>query len=115
MYYWRARALMSGLQTRKAYFPCTMLPSMHSPCVPTIWQRQLHRRACRRTVQGRRQQMQQQSATRARCAAHEVFRMPAFGLEWLLHIASSPLTQLIRTRASAGAERHAACVRIDII
>ncbi len=76
MYCWKARALMSGLRMRRACCPCTMRPSMHSPCVPTTWQRQLQRHACRRTVQVRRQQMQQRNATRARYFLHTVLSMP---------------------------------------
>ena len=76
MFCWKARALMLGLRMRRACYPCTMLPSMRSPCVLTTWQRQLQRHACRRTVQGRRQQMQQQNATRARYFPCRVLSMP---------------------------------------
>ena len=76
MFCLKARVLMSGLQMRRACYPCIMLPSMRSPCVLTTWQRQLQRHACRRTVQVRRLQMQQQSATRARYFLHTVLSMP---------------------------------------
>lgn len=73
MYCWTAWALMLGLRTRRACFPCTMLPSMHSPCVPTTWQKQPRGHVCGRTLLVRRRQMQQQSATRARYALDEDF------------------------------------------